>query len=182
MTMGLYDDDAPITSGFQGADEYIDAKKFYDRFEDALKLRQPESVVANQLYQLNLQLEKALKKFPEHEDVKKWKAKADLIGSKISKTPASGPETDAYRNNWSQPAETLYRFYHMARAAEVTGMWSDALKWANAYIDAFDTYTEPGSTQTLATWYRPVGDDWKKTHAGWRDEMKALQATAKAKN
>jgi hypothetical protein len=179
--MGLYDDEAPITSGSLGDGKFKTANRLYDEFEDALKMRQPEAVVAKALEQLKYKLPDVIAKYPEHEEVKKWKARAEQSGAKISKTPESGRATDAYMANWSQPAETLWNRYHDAKGYAYDGQFRDAPKWAQDYVSEYENYTAPGSTHFLAADYRPVSDDWKKRHTEWYGEMKTMVEEMKKK-
>jgi hypothetical protein len=51
--------------------------------EDAIKTRQPEGLIGLQLVSYQHRLDDLVKKYPNHADLKKWKARADEIQSKI---------------------------------------------------------------------------------------------------
>jgi hypothetical protein len=173
--MGLYDD-AAITSGDVSDRDFVNAKVDYERLEDALKLRQSERVVDGALQSLNSSLETALKSYPDHEEVKKWKARSDEIGAKISKDPQGQDETPKFRDNWGQYVYPTLGNYLRAKGFAREEQWEDAWKTANEYLEDFDFITKDNYEKNPQ-----MTDDWKKRYAAYAVEMKALAAEAKKK-
>ena len=80
----LYDSDATAVTGGPLLDrDYWRANWDSMRLEDALKERQPEGAMLIAVIGQVQLLDELIKKYPNHEDLKKWKARADEIKSKI---------------------------------------------------------------------------------------------------
>jgi hypothetical protein len=80
----LYDSDATAVTGGPLLDrDYWRANWDAMRLEDALKERQPEGAMLIAVISQVQLLDELIKKYPNHEDLKKWKARADAIKAKI---------------------------------------------------------------------------------------------------
>lgn len=91
--MGLYDDlNAAVVSGDADSKEYWYARFASEKLEEALKSRQPEGAVRDFLPEAIAAHDAALKVFPNHLDVKKWKARALEVQKKI--------DSKARLSNW----------------------------------------------------------------------------------
>lgn len=80
----LYDDDAKAVKGGEVLDlDYWWALYDSTMLEEALKTKQPEFPIHLQLVSMTSYCDDLLKKYPNHEDAKKWKARAAEIEAKI---------------------------------------------------------------------------------------------------
>jgi hypothetical protein len=70
---GLYSNDATsMTSGPIASRDYWQSKFNYDQLEQAIKDRQPEGAIAMQLISAVQLVDDLLKKYPNHQELKKW--------------------------------------------------------------------------------------------------------------
>lgn len=81
---GLYaDEDAKVTSGDLNDQDYWWAKFDVMMLEEAIKTRQPEGRVSIDLASLRRKIETLVQKYPAHEGIQKWKARADDVAERI---------------------------------------------------------------------------------------------------
>ena len=81
---GLYDDDTKdVTSGDLADQDYWWAKFDSQMLELALKQKQPEGRIGLNLASSINRLNDLIKKYPKHEDLKKWKVRDEEIQKKI---------------------------------------------------------------------------------------------------
>jgi hypothetical protein len=181
--MGLYDDEGPITTGPLVDSDYQQSAESFEQLEDALNRRQPEYVIWRILDKVKYRfLNITVPKFPEHEDVKKWKALAEKLESKINKNAAKAEATTAFQADWDNSlGSDLRRWYREAKAQANQGLWSDAGKTADRYVYKYKSVSDPGEKNTFTEWYAAFSAEWKKKFETWAGEMTALIAEAKTK-
>lgn len=81
---GLYaDEDQKVTDGDLHNQDYWWAKFDAMMLEEAIRTRQPEGHISIDLASSLSRLKSLSEKFPEHADIKKWKARAEEIAEKI---------------------------------------------------------------------------------------------------
>jgi hypothetical protein len=109
LRAGLYDDEKKATTGDIKDLDYWHAKFYHMEFEAALKSHQPEYLVGQLVAIQKRTVEDLLKKYPNHEDLKKWATQYDDVEGKIDKnadrTAHWKPEfeyweNEAYRQAW----------------------------------------------------------------------------------
>jgi hypothetical protein len=155
--MGLYDDDnASVTSGDLGNKDYWYSKAHNEALEQALKSKQPEGFIKDLLPEVIKAHDAVLKTYPNHEDVKKWKAKATTIQGKINpKADWSGAKPGFGWDINNSPLIHGWVEYH----------W---MKWAQAAGEKRTAYEQAQSATNH------LGDyGAKKFYKGWPDDLKA---------
>lgn len=81
---GLYaEEDARIRSGDLNDQDYWWAKFDAMMLEEAIRTRQPEGHISIDLASSRGKLDTLVRKFPEHEEIRKWKARADEVAERI---------------------------------------------------------------------------------------------------
>ena len=81
---GLYDSDKKdVTSGDLDDQDYWWTKFDMMMLDKALEQKQPEGRIAVSIASTGRRLDDLVKKYPKHEDLKKWKEKIDDINKKI---------------------------------------------------------------------------------------------------
>lgn len=171
--MGLYDDEkAGTTSGDIFDVIYWQTKFAYLKFGAALKSRQPESAIKGIIPGIINGCDDLLKTYPNHEDVKKWRAEAIDTQAKID---PNAPPAD-FKANFAQwkdfSYESGWRFYNLSKMAAQTGDWT----WA---------YSHAGDAETHLT--RAIGRmaQWPEDVQAWiksaLEEMVALKESAAKK-
>jgi hypothetical protein len=81
----LYDDDKKVTSGDLKDLDYWHTKFYHLMLEAALKAKQPEYLVGNLAAVHERSLNDLIKKYPKHEDLKKWLALAEDVQKRVNK-------------------------------------------------------------------------------------------------
>jgi hypothetical protein len=101
MGGGLYDDAAKTTGGDLKERDYWRARWDAERLEEALKERQPEGAIMMALISSASRLDELLKTYPNHEDLKKWRARTTEIQGKIDPNANRG---DSFRTGslWNE--------------------------------------------------------------------------------
>ncbi len=93
---GLYDDDTKdVTNGDLADQDYWWAKFDMTMLDLAVKERQPEGKIGLNLVSTINRLDDLIKKYPKHEDLKKWKAHAEEIQKKIDPNAPRGGSFNA---------------------------------------------------------------------------------------
>src|SRR3954462_1061461 len=115
--MGLYDDDrAAVTSGDVADVIYFQTKFAYDKLEAALKTRQPEY----QFHMLTVDVingsADVLQRFANHEDVKRWKQRAEEIAKKADGNAPPQDFNGKFAHWRDHSYEMSWRSFHMAKA------------------------------------------------------------------
>ncbi|HEY3243445.1 MAG TPA: hypothetical protein VGM03_08840 [Phycisphaerae bacterium] len=119
----LYGDEGKnVTTGDLNSQDYWWAKFDNMMLELAIKQHQPEGRIGFNLVSSIKRLDELAKKYPKHEDIKKWKQRAEEVQAKIDpnadrKTPLS-PECPWEESNFAQ-------------------IWVN-LQWAQMLYDAHD--------------------------------------------
>lgn len=139
--MGLYDDDnAAVTSGNQNNEAYWYASAYSQALDLALKTRQPEGAISGWLREKVIKaIDEALSAYPAHEDLKKWKARADQIKSKVNpdadyaEFKSDFPwRHDKYLDGWVA--------LNWARCAHDAGDWNIVYEKSRRVTDLFGEY------------------------------------------
>jgi hypothetical protein len=171
--MGLYDDDKKsITSGDILDVCYWQTKFAYLKFEAALASRQPETPIRLQTADVVNSTTDVLKEYPNHEDLKKWKAKAEDIAKKIdpNAVPADWKSNFAHWKDYSY--EAGWRSYHIAKMAAAADDWGLARSHADEAVTQL--------TRTVARM-----EQWPADVQAWvnasKAEMEKLAAEARTK-
>ncbi len=142
--MGLYDDDlAAVTSGDISNKEYWYAKFTSQKVDNALKTRQPEGAIKDYLPEAIKAYDAALKTYPNHEDIKKWKEKAVSIQGKINpKADWASWKSDFY---WADGAfENGWALYHWAKFAMQNNEWDVVYEQARSAHNSLGEYGAQG--------------------------------------
>jgi hypothetical protein len=88
---GLYgDDNKTLTSGDLNDQDYWWAKYDAMMLELAIKQRQPEGHIAVDLASSIRRLDDLMKKYPKHQEIAKWKARAQQVDAKIDQNANRG--------------------------------------------------------------------------------------------
>jgi len=124
---GLYDSDAKeVTSGDLNSQDYWWTKFDAMMLEIALKQRQPEGHIAVDLASSIRRTDDLLKVYPQHEEIKKWKAHFTDIDSKINPDANRGSsfttECPWDESNFAQ----LWVNLHWAQTAAAQKDWATA--------------------------------------------------------
>ena len=174
---GLYDDEKKVTSGDVRDLDYWHAKFYHEMLQAALKSHQPEYLVGRLAdTQASGVLPPLLKKYPNHEDLKKWMADYEDVAKHVDKnadrlvhwTPDFGHwDNEHYRQGWvNVPLGKMY-----ADAKE----WSDA---ASKYGWAADNL---GKIVDHEEWMKNWPEDVVKWVKDTKEESEKLAAEAKKK-
>jgi len=115
---GLYGDEGKnVTSGDLNNQDYWWAKYDAMMLELAIKQHQPEGHIAVDLASSIRRLDDLSKKYPKHQEIAKWKARAEEVDSKINpnadRRTAFGPECPWDESNFAQ----LWVNLHWAKVA-----------------------------------------------------------------
>jgi hypothetical protein len=136
---GLYADEAKsVTSGPLNDQDYWWAKFDAMMLELAIKQHQPEGHIAVDLASSIRRLDDLSKKFPKHQEIAQWKARAQQVDSKIDQNAnrgaSFGPECPWDEANFAQ-------------------LWVN-LHWAKVAYDAKDYNTALGCMQNVMQNYQ----------------------------
>ena len=117
-SQGLYGDEGKnVTSGDLNNQDYWWAKYDAMMLELAIKQHQPEGHIAVDLAGSIRRLEDLSKKYPKHQEIAKWKARAEEVDSKINpnadRRTSFGPECPWDESNFAQ----LWVNLHWAKVA-----------------------------------------------------------------
>ena len=136
---GLYDDGGKnVTSGDLNNQDYWWAKYDAMMLEIAIKQRQPEGRISVDLGISRRRLDDLSKKFPKHQEIAKWKARAEEVEAKIN------PNADRRQNftpdcPWDE--------------ANFAQLWVN-LHWAKVAFDAKDYSTARSCMQNVMQNYQ----------------------------
>src|SRR5271154_4026241 len=158
---GLYDSDATsIKSGPILDRDYWRAKWDSMRLEDALKERQPEGVVLIAVIGQIQLLDELIKKYPNDQELKDWKARAVEIQGKID---PNANRSDQFKDGclWS---ETNYREayvnYNYAKLAIQQQNWDAAKDGLNYAEQNFTILQERIKNNDRVSAWPPGAADW----------------------
>jgi hypothetical protein len=124
---GLYDTDAESVKGGDLKDrDYWRAKWDSVRLEEALKERQPEGAILLAVIGQSQLLDELIKKYPNDEDFKKWKARSLEIKGKISPDTNRGEsfKPGSLWNEWNY--REAYVNYNYGKVAIEQQDWETA--------------------------------------------------------
>lgn len=124
---GLYDSDAQSVTGGDLKDrDYWRAKWDSVRLEEALKERQPEGAMLMAVIGQGQLLDDLIKKYPNDEDFKKWKARSQEIKGKINPDANRGEsfKPGSLWNEWNY--REAYVNYNYAKIAIAQEDWETA--------------------------------------------------------
>lgn len=171
--MGLYDDDkAAITNGDVQDVIYFQTRFAFMKLEAALKSRQPEAAIKGLIPSVINGANDVLKEYPNHADVKAWKAKAEQIQSKIDPNAPPADFKGDYAHWKDYSYEAGWRSYHIAKMAAA------AQDWSVVKMHASEAVTQLGrSADRMATW----PEDVKAWVTSARAESEKMLADAKSK-
>lgn len=171
--MGLYDDDKKSTTTGDLADViYWQTKYAHEKLTAALASRQPEYPIRFMCVDVINGCADLLKEYPNHEDIKSWKAKAESIQKKVNPdAPAEDVKTSF--KFWNEHAyESAWRFSNLARMFAAADEWAKAKSFAN---DALTHLTRAEGRM----------EQWPDEAKAWvtkaRKETEELYAKASAK-
>lgn len=178
---GLYDSDATSIKGGPILDrDYWRAKWDSMRLEDALKERQPEgAVLIAVIGQIQL-LDELIKKYPNDQELKDWKARAVEIQGKID---PNANRSDQFKDGclWG---ETNYREayvnYNYAKLAIQQQNWDTAKDGLNYAEQNFTILQERIKNNDRVSAWPPGAADWITRTAPELAQMKE-QVNAKLK-
>jgi len=176
---GLYDTDADSIKGGDLKDrDYWRAKWDSLRLEEALKERQPEGAVLMAVIGQGQLLDELIKKYPNDEDFKKWKARSQEIKAKIDPDANRGEsfKPGSLWNEWNY--REAYVNYNYAKTAIAQEDWEtarDGLREADKQLQILRERIK--NDDRVAVW--PEGAaQWIKTASG---ELAQMQDTVAAK-
>src|SRR5882724_7927381 len=141
---GLYGDEGKnATSGELNNQDYWWAKYDAMMLELAIKQHQPEGRIAVNLASSIRRLDELTKKFPKHQEIAKWKARADAVQAKIDpnadRTKYFGPENPWEESNFAQ----LWVNLHWAKVAFDAKDYSTALSCMQNVMQNYDIMLKP---------------------------------------
>jgi hypothetical protein len=141
---GLYGDEGKnATSGELNNQDYWWAKYDAMMLELAIKQHQPEGRIAVNLASSIRRLDDLSKKFPKHQEIAKWKARADAVQSKIDpnadRNKYFGPENPWEESNFAQ----LWVNLHWAKVAFDAKDYSTALSCMQNVLQNYDIMLKP---------------------------------------
>jgi hypothetical protein len=143
-----------VKNGDLADKEYWWAKAYFTGFEAALKTKQPEGAIKDYIKEKALPaIDEALKKYANHEDIKKWKEKIEGIQKKIDPNASwaswkndfpwgagqTGP--DLFMNGWVE--------LNRARFAKGAGDWRTA---GSEAMSAHNHLGEYGAAKHMRPW------------------------------
>ena len=177
--MGLYDD-VKITSGeFEDSDYYY-PKWHFLMLEAALKTRQPEYKVAQLAGSLLDMTTESLKKWPDHEEIKKWRQLATDIDQKVNKNAPNADWKEGFLASWdSSPAHGFWRTYSLAKGHAQAEAWTAAYNTCDDYLSLYDR--ESGENANSPWFFKEMLDSQKARFAEYAQELKKLKDEMAAK-
>ena len=130
--MGLYDDDKKSTTSGDLADVIFWQVKFAsEKLNAALASRQPEYPIRFMCVDVINGSAGLLNEYPNHEEIKSWKAKAETISKKVN--PDAPPEdVKTSFKFWNEQAyENSWRYSNLARMFAASDEWAKAKSVGN---------------------------------------------------
>jgi hypothetical protein len=159
--MGLYDDDKSATTKGDIADViYWQTKFANEKLQAALASRQPEYPIRFMCVDVINGCNDLLKEFPNHEDIKGWKSKAESIQKKCSDTAPAEDVKTSFQYWKDHSYESSWRFSNLARMFAAQDEWAKAKSFANDALTHFGRLADRS--------------------AQWPDDIKAWITKAKA--
>lgn len=176
---GLYDSDAESVKGGDIKDrDYWRAKWDSIRLEEALKERQPEGAILMAVIGQGQLLDDLIKKYPNDEDFKKWKARSQEIKGKIDPNANRGEsfKPGSLWNEWNyREAYVNYNYGKIAIAQEDWETARDGVREADRHFQILRERVQ--KEDRVAAW--PDGAaQWIKTTS---TEVAQMQDTVAAK-
>jgi len=171
---GLYDESKNATTGDLNDQDYWWAKYDAMMLEIAIKQRQPEGPIAVDLAIFNRRLDSLIKKYPKHQEIAKWKARASEVESKINPN-ANRSAAFTVECPWDQ--------------ANFAQLWVN-LHWAKAAIDDKQYASARSSLQNVRQNYqimmapdrmKDYPEDLRKYVAESKPEIDRLDKIAREK-
>jgi hypothetical protein len=171
--MGLYDDDnKAITSGDVLDVIYWQTKFAANKLDAALATRQPEYPIRLLTAEVINGATDVLKTYPNHEEVKAWQEKAQMIQGKVD---PNAPSADWKTNfaHWRDYAyEAGWRHFHIAKMA------AQDEDWAQVRSHASEAVRQLGyAVDRMGEW----PDDVKQWIISAKEETEAVYEKAKSK-
>ena len=165
---GLYDSDkTEVTSGDLDDQDYWWTKFDMMMLDKAIEQKQPEGRIAVDLASTTQRLDALIKKYPKHEDLKKWKEKVDDINKKIDpnadRNAAWKPGCPWDESNFAQAWVNYHWGKMQIEAKEIDlarGTWSNVKQNFDIMLqkDRMKDYPED-----LRKWMEEKKDDVDKT-------------------
>jgi hypothetical protein len=161
---GLYDDDATkVTGGDLKERDYWRAKWNSIRLEEAIKERQPEGAIMMELIGDVSLLDDLLKKYPNHEDLKKWRARAGEIQKKINPDANRGESFKA-GSLWNEHNyREAYVGLNCGKVAMAEQDWKEARSCLNDAERDFKIMTNRLEQNDRVAAWPPDAAGWVKT-------------------
>lgn len=167
---GLYaEEDAKVTAGDLHDQDYWWAKFDAMMLEEAIRTRQPEGHIAMDLVSSLRRLESLSRKFPDHADIQKWKARAQEINEKIDEDKdRHTPYKPGFIWNESNFAQAWVN-WHWAQVANKQNDAQQAKGLLTNVIQNLELLSKPGRmanyTDENRTWVEETLPKAKKLHA-----------------
>jgi hypothetical protein len=173
--IGLYDSDAPeVTTGELNSQDYWWTKFDAMMLEIALKQRQPEGRIGIDLAIALRRIDDLQKKYPKHDEIKKWRARFEEVQSKIDPNANRGDsfttECPWDESNFAQ----LWVNFHWAKVAADQKDWTTAVSCLQNVEQNYEIMLAPDRMKDYPA-------DLRKWVIDSKPEADKLYATAKAK-
>src|SRR6185369_10916494 len=140
---GLYDDAKNAEKGELNNQDYWWSKFDMMMLDLAIKQRQPEGRIGLNLASTIRRLDELAKKYPKHEEIKKWKEHAEEVQGKIDPNASRGiyfnPGCPWEEANYAQ----LWVNYHWAKAAAKENDYNTALSCMQNVMQNYDIMLKP---------------------------------------
>jgi hypothetical protein len=160
---GLYDDDkTKITQGDIKDIDYWNTKWNMERLEEAIKSRQPEGAIAVEVGSLVRNLDDLVKNYPNHEGIKKWRARAGEVQDKLD---PNANRSESFREGclWAEGNYRLaYATYGAGKMAAADKNWEDANGWLKMASENLGFLEDRLKKQDRVANWPPEFADWIK--------------------
>jgi len=171
---GLYADDAKnVEKGELNNQDYWWTKFDMMMLDLAIKQRQPEGRIGLNLASTLRRLDDLVKKYPKHEEIKKWKEHAEEIERKIDPNASRGtyfnPGCPWEEANFAQ----LWVNYHWARAAVKENDYNTALSCMQNVMQNYEIMLKPDRMKNYPDDLRKWVEDTKPDADKFYKEIKA---------
>lgn len=170
---GLYDDDKKVNSGELNDRDYWQARWDMMMLDYAIKQKQPEGKIGLNLVSTIKNLEDLAKKYPNHEEIKKMKAKAEEIDKKIDQN-ASRSEPWKPGCPWDEANfAQLWINWHAAQAASKANEPDKAYGYMTNVMQNYGLLSKPDRLKDYPEDLKKWFDDTKPEAEKFMKELKA---------
>jgi len=170
---GLYDDDKKVNSGELNDRDYWQARWDMMMLDYAIKQKQPEGKIGLNLVSTIKNLEDLAKKYPNHEEIKKMKAKAEEIDKKIDQN-ASRSESWKPGCPWDEANfAQLWINWHAAQSAAKANEPDKAYGYMTNVMQNYNLLSKPDRLKDYPEDLKKWFDDTKPEAEKFMKEIKA---------